>query len=182
MNQSGIDSFDTEKISIEDLFKKLSTSETGLGAQEAGERLHQYGYNEIVEKKASHLLKFLGYFWGPIPWMIEAAAVLSIIVQHWTDLIIILIMLIFNALVGFWQEYQASNALEALKGQLALKARVRRDGKWQGLPARELVPGDVIRLRPGDIIPADIKLFDGDYLNIWVARDHQSDRGSQADL
>jgi H+-transporting ATPase len=166
MNQVSIDTKDTEKIMITDLFKKLKSSETGLGAQEAGERLHQYGYNEILEKKTSPILKFFGYFWGPIPWMIEAAAVLSVIVQHWTDLIIIVVMLIFNAVVGFWQEYQASNALEALKDQLAFKARVRRDGKWQGILARELVPGDVVRLRPGDIIPADVKLFDGDYVSI----------------
>lgn len=166
MKQNGIGTKDSEKISIEDLFKKLSSRETGLDAQEAANSLHQYGYNEIVEKKTSPILKFLGYFWGPIPWMIEAAAILSIIVQHWIDLVIIVVMLIFNALVGFWQEYQASNALEALKGQLALKARVRREGKWQGILARELVPGDVIRLRPGDIIPADVKLFDGDYINV----------------
>ncbi len=166
MNQVNIDTKDTEKLSVKDLFKKLQSDEKGLGAREAVERLDQYGYNEIVEKKENLVLKFLGYFWGPIPWMIEAAAVLSIIVQHWTDLAIILVMLFFNALVGFWQEYQASNALEALKSQLALKARVMREGKWQGILARELVPGDVIRLRPGDIIPADVKLFDGDYLNI----------------
>ncbi len=166
MNEVNSSAKDLEKISLEELFEKLSSGETGLGAQEAGERLHQYGYNEIVEKKTSPILKFIGYFWGPIPWMIEAAAVLSIVVGHWTDLMIILVMLIFNALVGFWQEYQASNALEALKSQLALKARVRRDGKWQGIIARELVPGDVIRLRPGDIIPADVRLFDGDYINV----------------
>jgi H+-transporting ATPase len=154
------------KAPIPDLFKELSSSEDGLSVPAAKERLQQYGPNAIQEKKKNPILKFLGYFWGPIPWMIEAAAVLSLIVQHWTDLIIIGVMLVFNAVVGFWQEYQASNALEALKSQLALRARVRRNGKWQGVLARELVPGDVIRLRPGDIIPADTKLFDGDYLSI----------------
>jgi len=166
MNQVNAGTKDSKEVNIEELFKNLSSRETGLDRQEAEKRLDQYGTNEIVEKKENPVLKFLGYFWGPIPWMIEAAAVLSVIVQHWTDLVIILVMLLFNALVGFWQEYQASNALEALKNQLALRARVRRDGKWQGILARELVPGDVIRLRPGDIIPADVKLFDGDYLNV----------------
>jgi H+-transporting ATPase len=150
----------------ETLFEELGSSPQGLSGAEAQERLEQYGPNAIEEKKKNPILKLLGYFWGPIPWMIEAAAVLSIVVQHWVDLIIILVMLFFNAMVGFWQEYQAANALEALKSQLALKARVKRDGKWQGSLARELVPGDVIRLRPGDIIPADTKLFDGEYLSI----------------
>jgi H+-transporting ATPase len=157
---------DAQKKGLEALFEELGSSPQGLSGAEAQERLEQYGPNAIEEKKENPIFKLLGYFWGPIPWMIEAAAVLSIIVQHWTDLIIILVMLLFNAVVGFWQEYQAANALEALKSQLALKARVRRDGKWQGIPARELVPGDVVRLRPGDIIPADTKLFEGDYLSI----------------
>ncbi len=98
--------------------------------------------------------------------MIEIAAILSAVVRHWDDLIIILVLLLFNALVGFWQEYKAANALEALKKQLALKARALRDGKWQEIPANQLVPGDVIRIRLGDIIPADVKLFEGDFLSV----------------
>ena len=98
--------------------------------------------------------------------MIEIAAVLSAVVRHWADLIIIVVLLFFNALVGFWQEYKAANALEALKKQLALKARALRDGKWQDLPAGQLVPGDVIRLRLGMIVPADVKLFEGDFLSV----------------
>ncbi|MCO6437829.1 MAG: plasma-membrane proton-efflux P-type ATPase [Phycisphaerae bacterium] len=138
----------------------------GLSGEEAAARLAQYGPNAIEEERQSLLLKFLGYFWGPIPWMIEAAAVLSGIVQHWVDLIIILTMLVFNAVVGFWQEYQAANALEALKAGLALVARVLRDGRWQQCPARDLVPGDVVRVRAGDIIPADVRLVEGDYLSV----------------
>jgi H+-transporting ATPase len=113
-------------------------SARGLSSREAAARLAQYGPNAIEERKRSPLLAFLGYFWGPIPWMIEVAAVLSAIVRHWADLIIILILLLFNAVVGFWQEYQAANALEALKAGLALVARVLRDGQWQQRPAREL--------------------------------------------
>jgi len=82
--------------------EQLDTSPTGLTTEEAAARLEQYGPNAIEEKQANLLLKFLGYFWGPIPWMIEAAAVLSGIVQHWVDLTIILVMLVFNAVIGFW--------------------------------------------------------------------------------
>jgi H+-transporting ATPase len=148
------------------LLERVDSSPKGLTSDEAGRRLEQVGPNELAEKKQNPLLKFLGYFWGPIPWMIEVAAVLSLIVQHWVDLVIILVMLVFNAVVGFWQEFQASNALAALKKSLALTARVLRDGQWREVPARELVPGDVIRIRPGDIIPADVKLVDGNYLSI----------------
>jgi H+-transporting ATPase len=98
--------------------------------------------------------------------MIEAAAILSLVVHHWVDLGIIVTLLLFNAGVGFWQEYQAGNAVAALKKKLALKSRVLRQGSWQLLNARELVPGDIIRLRAGDIIPADAKLIDGDYLSV----------------
>ncbi len=148
------------------IFEKLGTSPKGLSASEAEKRLEKYGYNAIAEKKVNPLLKFLGYFWGPIPWMIEVAAVLSAIVRHWADFIIIIVLLAFNGLVGFWQEYQAGNAVEALKKKLALKSRALRDGHWQPINAKELVPGDIIRLRLGDIIPADVMLFEGEYLSV----------------
>jgi H+-transporting ATPase len=137
---------------------------TGLSSEEAVRKLDQYGPNEIPEKKGNPFRKFLSYFWGPIPWMIEAASVLSLLIQHWEDFGIILTLLIVNAVVGFWQEYKADNAIELLKKRLALKARVLRDGKWSEIPARELVPGDVVRVRLGDIVPADVKLMKGDYL------------------
>ena len=151
---------------LEELFKELGSSSDGLSSTEVQNRFEQYGFNELAEHKESPLLKFLGYFWGPIPWMIEVAAALSAAVQHWVDLAIIVFLLVFNAVIGFWEEHEAANALEALKDQLALNARVRRDGKWHEIPARELIPGDVIRIRLGDIIPADVKLFDGEYLSI----------------
>jgi H+-transporting ATPase len=155
-----------QQQSIEELYAALSSSPQGLSSDEAQNRLAQFGPNALKEEKVNPILKFLSYFWGPIPWMIEIAAILSAVVQHWDDLIIILVLLLFNALVGFWQEYKAANALEALKKQLALKARALRDGKWQEIPAEELVPGDIIRLRLGDIIPADVKLFEGDFLSV----------------
>ncbi len=150
--------------SVEELLEKLSTSAKGLASSECKVRLGKYGYNEIKEKKVSPVLKFLGYFWGPIPWMIEIAAVLSAIINHWEDFGIIVVLLLLNAAVGFWQEHKADNAIELLKQKLALKAKVLRDGKWQEVPANELVPGDVVRIRLGDILPADVKLMEGDYL------------------
>ncbi len=161
-----IDAQTAEKTELDELLRTLGTSPQGLSSAEAKARLQQFGPNAPVEKKVSPLVKFLGYFWGPIPWMIEVAAVLSIIVRHWDDFAIIFLLLVFNAGVGFWQEYKAANALEALKKQLALKARVRRDGHTRDLPASALVPGDVVRLRLGDIVPADVKLFEGDYLSV----------------
>ncbi len=133
----------------------------GLTQAEAAEKLQQFGFNEISEKKTNPLLKFLTYFWGPIPWMIEAAVILSALVRHWADFFIIFTLLAANAVVGFWEEFQAGNAVEALKAKLALKARVKRDGEWKVIPSRELVPGDWIRLRLGDIVPADANLTDG---------------------
>ena len=161
-----INSDEARETSPEQLFKDLNASPEGLSSEVAKQRLEQYGPNALEEKKVNPLLKFLGYFWGPIPWMIEIAAVLSGAVRHWADFTIIIVLLAFNAVVGFWQEYQAGNAVEALKKKLALKSRALRDGRWQEIDAKELVIGDVIRVRLGDIIPADVKLFDGEYLSI----------------
>ncbi|MCF6235102.1 MAG: plasma-membrane proton-efflux P-type ATPase [Gammaproteobacteria bacterium] len=138
----------------------------GLSSAQAEERLQQYGPNALQEKKRSPLLRLLGYFWGPIPWMIEVAAILSALVQHWPDFWIIMGLLVFNAGIGFWQEYTAGNAVEALKKQLALRARVLRDGAWQEVDAKRLVPGDVIRIRLGDVVPADVTLIEEGYLNV----------------
>jgi H+-transporting ATPase len=153
-------------MSLEDIFEKLSSSQKGLPSAEAKERLQKYGYNEIQEKKVNPFKKFLGYFWSPIPWMIEAAAIISAVINHWEDFWIIIGLLLLNAIVAFWQEHKADNAINLLKQRLAAKAYVLRDGMWTEPGARELVPGDVVRIRLGDIVPADVKLFDGDYLLI----------------
>jgi H+-transporting ATPase len=149
-----------------ELQTSLGTATDGLSALEAQRRLAQYGHNELPEEKVNPFLKFLSYFWGPIPWMIEVAAVLSALVRHWVDFEIILVLLMVNAVVGFWEEYQAGNAVAALRSKLALRARVKRDGTWVVIPARELVPGDVIRPRLGEIIPADTRLLDGDPVEV----------------
>jgi len=137
---------------------------TGLTSAEVTDLKKQFGFNDIPEEKKHPLLKFLGYFWGPIPWMIEIAAILSAAISHWEDFAIILLLLMTNAIVGFFQERKAENAVELLKKQLAPNARVLRDGTWQEIPARELVPGDIIHIRLGDIVPADAMLSTGNYL------------------
>jgi H+-transporting ATPase len=143
-------------------FKPYSAK--GLSSEEAAKRLQEHGFNDIPEKKINPVRKFLGYFWGPIPWMIEAAAILSLLIQRWEDFGIILTLLLVNSVVGFWQEYKAENAIKMLKKRLAPTARVLRDGVWQEKPSRELVLEDVVRVRLGDIVPADVKLMKGDYL------------------
>jgi H+-transporting ATPase len=157
---------DLKTLPIAEVEKRLESSPDGLTQAEAEKRLTKYGPNEIEEKKTNPFLKFLSYFWGPIPWMIEAAVILSGLVRHWEDFGIILFLLLCNAVVGFWEESQAGNAIDALKARLAIKARVKRDGKWINPPAREVVPGDIIRLRLGDIVPADARLLAGDDVSV----------------
>jgi H+-transporting ATPase len=139
---------------------------TGLSPAALQERLNKYGPNALAEEEKSALSAFIAYFWGPIPWMIEAAALMALVVKDWGDFTIITSLLLFNALLGFWEEHEASNALDALKSSLALKARALRGGKWEQVDARTLVPGDIIRLYLGDVVPADCKLIQGDYISI----------------
>jgi H+-transporting ATPase len=153
-------------LPVAELLPRLATSPDGISQAEAQRRLDQYGYNELPEKKANPVLKFLSYFWGPIPGMIIVAAILSAVLRHWPDFGVILALLVMNAVVGFREEHQAGNAIAALKEKLAVQANVRRDGKWSTILARELVPGDIIRLRIGNIIPADAKLLDGDLVQV----------------
>ncbi|MFZ0428489.1 MAG: plasma-membrane proton-efflux P-type ATPase [Acidobacteriota bacterium] len=157
---------ETQATSLEGIFQTLESGPSGLSQEEATRRLARYGFNELKEEATSPLRQLLTYFWGPIAWMIEIAAILSAVIQHWADFGIVLTLLFANAAVGFWEEYQAGNTVRALKAKLALVARVRRDGAWKSIPARELVPGDVIRLRLGDIIPADAALLEGDPVSV----------------
>jgi H+-transporting ATPase len=151
---------------LEAVRSHLGASENGLAQSEAQARLARFGPNELPEEKTNALLKFLSYFWGPIPWMIEVAAILSAVVRHWEDFFIILALLLMNAGVGFWEEYQAGNAIAALKANLALHARVKRGGAWITIPARELVPGDYMRISIGEIVPADARLLQGDPIEV----------------
>ena len=165
-NAKTLNAGETAAQSLTEFLARLRTSTSGLAAAEAKQRLTEFGVNELPEKKRNPFLEFLAHFWGPIPWMIEAAVALSALVRHWADFVIILVLLLANAVVGFWEEFQAGNAIAALKANLALKARVHRDGEWREVSARELVPGDLIRLRLGDIVPADARLLDGDPVEV----------------
>src|SRR5215831_17626996 len=133
-------------IVAETLNRLGADPKAGLTDAEVQERLKKYGPNALVEKEKSVLAALFVYFWGPIPWMIEAAALMAFVVGDWGDFAIITSLLLFNALLGFWEEHEASNALDALKSSLALKARALRDGSWQQIDARTLVPGDIVRL------------------------------------
>jgi H+-transporting ATPase len=166
MAQSATGAPPADEKPLEALLVSLAASTDGLTAAEAAARLTRHGPNEIAEKRTHPLLKLLSYFWGPIPWMIEVAAGLAAVVGDDTDLAIILTLLLFNAGVGFHQEHEAEGAIAQLKKGLARKARVRRDGAWRLVDARDVVPGDVVRVRLGDVVPADLKLFDGDYLSV----------------
>jgi H+-transporting ATPase len=133
----------------------------GLSGEAAAQRLDRYGPNALEDERRSVLIELLSHFWAPIPWMIEAAVVLTAVTARWADFAIILVLLLLNGVVGFSEEHQAANALQALKQRLAKQARVKRDGKWQTLPADRLVPGDLIVVERGDVIPADGLIVQG---------------------
>ncbi len=144
----------------------LAGEQVGLSEDQVAQRRQEYGYNEIVEHEESLFRRLARRLWGPIPWMIEIAAILSAAVQKWEDFTIILILLVVNVYIDFHQESKALSALKAIKTKLAKQALVKRDGQWKEIPARELVPGDLIRLRLGNLVPADAKLIDGSTLEI----------------
>jgi H+-transporting ATPase len=154
-----------EKLSIEAVLKELKVDAgTGLTAKEAAARLTLYGRNEIPEKEETLFHRIFRRLWGPIPWMIEAAALLSALVEKWDDFTIIMVLLITNLLIDFWQESKALNALKVLKEKLAKQALVLRDGVYRTVDAADLVPGDIIKVKIGDLIPADLKLVSGDFI------------------
>jgi H+-transporting ATPase len=156
---------DYARRAVKDTASELGTDpERGLDSQEAARRLSRFGYNEIPEREEPLWHRVFRRFWGPIPWMIEAAAILSGLVRKWEDLGIILVMLLVNAGLDFFQEHRALSALKALKQRLASEALALRDGAFKTIPARELVPGDLVKLRIGNVIPADVQLLHGEYL------------------
>jgi H+-transporting ATPase len=151
---------DLEKVPLANVLKQLGAAPAaGLTSADAEERLARYGPNAIVEKQKSRLRELMGYFIGPTVFMIEAAALVSAIIGHWGDFVIIATLLLFNAGLGFWQDSKAAGALAALKKGLAPKATVRRDGSWTTVDASALVPGDIVTVRLGDVVPADLRLM-----------------------
>lgn len=134
----------------------------GLESIEVRNRLKQHGYNEVHEKKANPVIRFGKKFWGLTAWMLEVIIILSWVLQRYSDLYIVTGLFVFNSILGFVEEQKASSAVEALKQKLQVNARVLRDGLWKTVPARELVPGDIVRTRVGDFVPADVKIIDGE--------------------
>jgi len=150
------------KLPLEEALKSLETSSEGLKEAEARKRIDLFGYNEIVEKKRSPLLEFLLRYWGPMPWLLELAMGLSLGLRHYLEGLIILVLLTINAVIGHMHARGSRRAVELLKKKLSLKARVLRDGKWAVKDAREIVPGDIISVRLGDILPVDAKILSGE--------------------
>jgi H+-transporting ATPase len=148
--------------SISDTLVALHVNaETGLTRTEADSRRKEHGYNEVVEQKGHPLRAFLGKFWGISAWMLELIMVLSIFLRKYTDLAVVGALLVVNAVLSFAQERRAAGVVDTLRRRLQVSARVLRDAIWEVIPARELVTGDIVRMRPGDIIPADVKLITG---------------------
>ena len=153
---------DVASASVPAALKALNVNpETGLTHADVAARRKEHGYNVVAEQKSHPVRRFLGKFWGVSAWMLELIVVLSAILGKYADLMVVSALLVVNAVLGFMQERRAAGVVEALRRRLQVSARVLRESNWQIIPARELVPGDIIRVRPGDIIPADVKLLSG---------------------
>ncbi|CAI0526877.1 unnamed protein product [Linum tenue] len=164
---------DLENIPVEEVFEKLNCTKDGLTGDEVQQRLQVFGYNKLEEKHESKVLKFLSFMWNPLSWVMEAAAIMAIALAHgddkptdYHDFVGIILLLIINSTISFIEENNAGNAAAALMARLAPKAKILRDGKWNEEDAAELVPGDIISIKLGDIIPADARLLEGDPLKI----------------
>jgi len=153
-------------ISDNELSRLLESAKTGLSTQEAEKRLTKYGYNEIEEKTQSWILKFLRGFITPISCLIESAGLLSALIGHWADFIMIMLLLFLNIFIGFIEEKNANKAIKALKSRLAPSAIILRDGTFKKMDSKHIVPGDVIHLHLGDVIPADVQLIGEGFLSI----------------
>jgi H+-transporting ATPase len=149
-------------IPPEEALRLLAASAGGLTEQQASERLKEFGHNEVLEKKQSPALAFLSRYWGPMPWLLELTILLSYAIQHYLEAIIVFALLTINATIGFFHTRSSRHALELLKNRLAVKARVLRDGKWMTEDARRIVPGDIIAVGLGDLVPADAKVISGE--------------------
>lgn len=164
---------DLEKIPIEEVFEQLKCSREGLTSDEGANRLQIFGPNKLEEKKESKILKFLGFMWNPLSWVMEMAAIMAIALANgdgkppdWQDFVGIVCLLVINSTISFIEENNAGNAAAALMAGLAPKTKVLRDGRWSEQEAAILVPGDIISVKLGDIVPADARLLEGDPLKI----------------
>ena len=148
--------------SVPDTLASLNVNpDTGLMHAEADIRREEHGYNEVAQEEGHPILNFLRKLWGISAWMLELIMVLSAALGKYSDLVVVGALLVVNAMLSSMQERRAAGVVEALRRRLQVNSRVRRDSSWQVIPARELVPGDIVRVRPGDIVPADVKLLTG---------------------
>ncbi|KAL3844334.1 hypothetical protein ACJIZ3_001737 [Penstemon smallii] len=164
---------DLERIPVEEVFEQLKCTKEGLSSNEGENRLNIFGPNKLEEKKESKILKFLGFMWNPLSWVMEAAALMAIALANgdgrppdWQDFVGIVALLFINSTISFIEENNAGNAAAALMAGLAPKTKVLRDGRWSEQDASILVPGDIISIKLGDIIPADARLLEGDPLKV----------------
>ncbi|XP_073030858.1 plasma membrane ATPase 4-like isoform X3 [Primulina eburnea] len=164
---------DLEKVPIEEVFEQLKCDREGLSSDEGANRIQIFGPNKLEEKKESKILKFLGFMWNPLSWVMEAAALMAIVLANgngqppdWQDFVGIICLLVINSTISFIEENNAGNAAAALMAGLAPKTKVLRDGRWSEQEAAILVPGDIISIKLGDIIPADARLLEGDPLKV----------------
>jgi H+-transporting ATPase len=155
-------SLDYRGLSIEEALRVLGTSLRGLSEEEARRRLERYGYNEVREERRSPIVEFLSRYWGPMPWLLELATALSMLLGHIVEAAIIFSLLTVNALIGFTHSKHAGRALAYLRRRLSVKVKVLRDGRWVLKDAREVVPGDIISVGLGDFVPADAKVVSGE--------------------
>lgn len=147
---------------VNNVIKELGVDpKSGLSEDEVKKRIQQYGYNEIEEKKESSIKRLAKKFWGLTSWMLEITMVLTLVLGKYLDFYVVTGLLLLNVILGFAQEQRASSALEALKQKLHVMTKVIRDGTWKSVSARELVPGDIIRVRAGDFVPADLRIIEG---------------------
>ncbi len=153
---------DYKQLSLEDTFKLLEATENGLTGVEVNDRLNKFGYNKTEEKKKNPIVQFVSRFWGPMPWLLEFAMILSFFLSHEVEGIIIFALLVINAIIGFMHTRGSQKAVELLKQRLAIEAKVLRNGEWSLIESSEVVPGDIIVVKLGDIIPADAKILSGE--------------------
>ncbi|CAL9752922.1 unnamed protein product [Musa acuminata subsp. burmannicoides] len=163
----------SERMPLEEVFEQLRTSRDGLSSADAESRLQLFGLNKLEEKPENKFLKFLSFMWNPLSWVMEAAAVMAIALANggsegpdWQDFVGIICLLILNSTISFIEENNAGNAAAALMARLAPKCKVLRDDQWQEKDSAILVPGDIISIKLGDIIPADARLLEGDPLKV----------------